>query len=282
MPPELAGLAEADMAGTSDKAEAGNITQFMRDVYFQRSHQGTSEEKLDRELVRLVIEHARKVISHPSRPRSLRLEEFGRAPWADLALEETLDENPTLSATDPFLVELNEERPFSCVAMLDASSSMSGEKHLLSSIAVAVLFLKADPRLTSLVLFSSKARPIKQLGEEEKVEATLLRFLKAVPRGFTNITAGLDAGLQQFARRQIRTGRVGILATDGRATEGGDPVESAREFDFLVVLHLHGAGSSLETSQAIAAGGNGICLEVERFEQLPARLYDALRLLTRR
>lgn len=253
----------------------------MKGLYFQRSHLNDNDGRLNGEIVNLIIDHARRVISHPSRPMEMILEDFSRVPHGELALEETLEENPFLSPQDTFLVEVNRERPFSCVAMLDSSSSMAGEKHLLSSVAVAVLFLKADPRLTSLVLFSSKAKSIKRMGADEKVENTLLRFLKHNPRGFTNITAGLEEGLKQFDKKALRGRKVGILASDGRATEGGDPLEAARKFDFLVVLHLHGPGSHLETSKDLAQAGNGICLEVEKFEELPQRLYDALRLLAR-
>jgi hypothetical protein len=75
--------------------------------------------------------------------------------------------------------------------------------------------------------------------------------------------------------------KVGLIATDGRSTEGADPMEVARQFDFLLVLHLHGPGSHLEASKEMAQHGGGLCLEVERFEELPRRLYDALRFLAR-
>ena len=54
------------------------------------------------------------------------------------------------------------------------------------------------------------------------------------------------------------------------------------QFDFLVVLHLCGAGSDLEASQEIAQAGKGVCLQVEKFEDLPQRLYESLRMLSRR
>lgn len=278
-PPELAGGLESSQLGSLDgKMDAVPQTDNLRSLYFKRNQSTDLDERSDKELVRLVIEHAKGVVSHPSRPMRTIVGEWSQYPHGDLALEETLEENPTLSPFESFLVEVNEERPFSCVAMLDASSSMSGEKHLLSSVAVAVLFLKAAPRLTSLVLFSSKPKTLKAWGVEESVESTLLRFLRYHPRGFTNITGGLGEGLRQLGP----SGRkVGILATDGRATEGGDPTELAKQYDFLVVLHLHGPGSHLETSRQIASAGHGVCLEVETFDQLPQRLYDALRMLTR-
>ena len=106
---------------------------------------------------------------------------------------------------------------------------------------------------------------------------------RPTPRGFTNIARGLEMGMKQFTRGRLPHGRrkVGLIATDGRSTEGGDPAEVARQFDFLVVLHLHGPGSYIEGSREMASRGHGVCLEVERFEELPHRLYEAVRMLAR-
>ncbi len=227
------------------------------------------------------MDQARRVVAHPSRPMLAQLKSFQENPFGELALEETLEDNPSLSVEEELLISESVEKPFSCVTLLDASASMSGDKHLLASIAVAVLLLEVPPKDTSLVVFSSTSKTIKRLRVEESREDTILRFLKVQPKGFTNIYAGLDEGLKQFKTRGARGRKVGLIATDGRSTEGGDPLEAASKYDFLVVLHLHGPGSHLEASQEIAQKGHGICLEVERFEELPQRLYEAVRLLSR-
>lgn len=260
-------------------------TDWMRKLYFQRQRAGTGpgteNDKLDRALVELVLDHAKKVIAHPSRPTLRKTESFVDYPYADLDLETTLEESPMLSEPGDFLVEHQIEKPFSCVAILDASSSMSGDKHLLASIAVAVLLLEVPSRDNSLIVFASEAKTIKRLLIDESPEATVLRFLKSRPRGFTNIARGLDEGLAQAKRLGSARRKVGLIATDGRSTEGGDPLEVAKQFDFLLVLHLHGPGSDIETSKQMAQAGHGVCLEVERFEELPRRLYDSLRMLAR-
>jgi len=276
-PPELA--AESEWHGVGAQAFDGKA-EWIRTVYFQRLR-NNSDPALDRELVNLVLDRARSVVAHPSRPMLHRVENFEKAPFGELALEETLEENPSLSIEQELLMAENVEKPFSCVTLLDASASMSGDKHLLASIAVAVLLLEVPSKDTSLVVFSSHAKTIKRLLQEESREATILRFLKVQPKGFTNIYAGLEEGLKQFGTRGTSGRKVGLIATDGRSTEGGDPLESAAKYDFLVVLHLHGPGSHLEASEEIAQKGHGICLEVERFEELPRRLYEAVRLLAR-
>lgn len=271
---------QSEMEGF-ESSSLGGQTDLLRQLYFQRNRSTEKNDTLDRQLVRLVLEHAKRVIAHPSRPVIHKTESFVRRPFGDLALEESIEESPLLREPEDFLVEYAVEKPFSCAAILDCSSSMSGDKHLLASIAVAVLLLEVQPRDASLVVFASDALTIKPVGVDEPPETTVLKFLKSNPRGFTNIAKGLQTGLNQ-AKRAGTKRKIGLIATDGRTTEGGDPIEVARQFDFLVVLHLHGPGSHLEASKEMAQHGHGICLEVEHFEELPRRLYDALRMLARR
>lgn len=254
----------------------------MRELYFRRVQGAERSEEEDKQLVWLILEHARQIIAHPAKPLERRLEEWTRAPFAELALDETLEEDPMLTDEKSILVEEQREKRFSCAAMLDCSSSMSGDKHLLACIAVAVLLLEVPSAHNALSVFASDAKTVKGLESQESAEATVLRFLKTRPKGFTNIHAGLAEGLAQYRRAGTHRRKVGLLASDGRSTEGPDAVEIARQYDFLVVLHLHGPGSLLEASEAIAEAGNGICLEVRAFEELPRRLYDALRLIARR
>jgi hypothetical protein len=260
--------------------QGGSQGELMRRLYFQKLRVTGSDPSLDRQLVEMVLQQARQVIAHPSKPKRLRLESLWQNPQSDIALEETIEENPFLSADGEFLVETEEEKHFSCVTLLDTSASMSGDKHLLASIAVAVLMLEVPPRDTSLIVFNSEAKPIKALRVDEACEDTVLRFLAMRPRGFTNIEAGLQEGLRQLRGRRGR--KLGLIATDGRSTEGEDPLRPASQYDFLIVLHLHGPGSHLEASREIAQAGHGICLEVEKFEELPQRMYDAVRTLARR
>lgn len=280
-PPELSDQQEfEDMAGGVGDFK----TNLMRQLYFERMGKTQVDEPADRKLVNLVLDHAKKVIAHPSRPQLTKKDSFARVPFGEIDFEETFEQTPILEEVTPetLQVEMTEEKPFTCVAMIDASSSMSGEKHLLASVAVAVLLFEIKPRDASVIVFSSRAQVIKKLSVEEPIGTTVLNFLKFQPRGFTNIAAGLEEGLNQFKRFGGGKKRIGLIATDGRSTEGHDPAEVAKKFDFLVVLHLHGPGSHLESSQAIAAQANGICLEVDNFGQLPKKIYEAVRVLARR
>lgn len=278
MPPELTQALE------SEELEGGALSgkiDLMRKLFFAGQHSSVQNPMTNKQLVALVLEHARRVIAHPSRPMIQRTETFLREPFGEITIEDSLEEDPTLLDPGQFLVTVNEEKPFSCVAMLDTSSSMSGDKHLLASVAVAVLLLEVEPKDASVIVFNSDATAIKELRSDDPPEKTVLSFLRTKPRGFTNIASGLELGLRQLKRFGSQKRKVGLIATDGRTTEGKDPIDIAREFDSLIVLHLHGPGSHIDASREMAQAGHGVCLEVEKFEELPKRLYDAVRLLAR-
>lgn len=255
----------------------------LRELYFRRLQSGPDSFELseDRELVRRVISRAVPIVAHPSRPFLDVQESFQSQPMGEIDIEATLEESWDLSSPESIQVRVRIEKPFHCVAMLDCSSSMSGDKHLTASVAVAVLLLRVALEDVGVVVFHSTAQAVRSLGNSASVEKTVLDFLSVRPKGFTNIAAGLGEGLALLQQAGGKR-RIGLLATDGRGTQGADPADLAKRFDCLVVLHLHGAGSFLEGSQALAAAGNGLCLEVEAFEDLPRKMYEAIRLIARR
>jgi len=253
----------------------------MRKLYFEKQHGIQPSKQTDESLVKLILDRAQKIVSHPAKPRQIRVTNFKDDPSGELELEASFEENVLLDSVDDLRIEISEEKPFSCIVMLDTSSSMAGEKHLLASLAVAVLVLEVPNRNSGLVVFSSEAKTLKKLSHQEDPAVTILNFLRHQPRGFTNIFAGLKEALKEFNNQKQKRKKVGLLATDGKSTEGGDPLELAKQFDFLVVLHLCGPGSDRDSSRKIAQAGHGFCVEVEEFETLPNYLYEILKKLSR-
>ncbi|MBI1861487.1 MAG: VWA domain-containing protein [Deltaproteobacteria bacterium] len=271
MPPELA----ASHGDTPEAGAWGDDWSQVRRLHRKALESSFQDPETDKKLVEAVLKRARQVIAHPTRPKKVEILPFEEFPQDEFELEQSFENDPTLNDSKEMVVEVESDKPTYCVAMLDSSSSMSGDKHLLASIAVAVMLLEL-PETSSLVTFASDANVIKGVDSNQTVEETVLKFLKVRPRGFTNIGRGLETGLRQKYRK-----RVGLLASDGRTTEGEDPFEIAKKFDSLIVLHLHGSGSDIESSRQIAQKGHGTCVEVERYEDLPRKMYDALRLLAR-
>jgi hypothetical protein len=278
--PELPESSEAIPVSTQNQRREEDV---LRELYFERLKDQVDGIDLEEDpaLVRQVIRRAQRVVAHPARPYILKTELFKHFPFEELDIEESLEESWDLSNIDDLKVQVREERSFQCVAMLDCSSSMSGDKHLTASIAVAVLLIKIASKDAGVLVFHSNSQQVKGLMEEESAERTVLNFLKVRPKGFTNIALGLEKGLENLRKAGAKK-RIGLIATDGRSTQGKDPLEFAKQYDCLIVLHLHGPGSYLEASQKMATEGHGICLEVEEFEDLPHRMYEAIRLLAHR
>lgn len=253
----------------------------MRSLYFEKQRGVQSSLADDKTLASLILDRARKIISHPARPRQNLIRSLREFPEGDLEIENSLEENIFLNSAEDLQVEVSVEKTFSCAVILDTSSSMAGEKHLLASLAIAVLVLEIPSENSAIILFSSTGKTLKRLSIREEPEVTILKFLRHQPRGFTNIYEGLQETLKEFGRQKKIKKKVGLLATDGKSTEGGDPVKLAKQFDFLVVFHLCGPGSDLEVSKKIAQAGHGFCVEVQRLEELPQHLYQILKKLSR-
>lgn len=232
-------------------------------------------------LIERVLSQAKHITVHPSRPSRRELHAFNQALIGDLDIESTLEESVLMDSNEKLFIENTVPQVFSCVAMLDTSASMAGEKHLVVSVGVAVLLLKIPGIDLGIEVFNSQSHSVKGLSFAQKPENTVSDFLRIRPTGFTDIALGLEKGLKHFAKSGVKR-KIGFLMTDGRSTLGADPIEQAKLFDRLIVLHLHGPGSYLEASEEIALAGNGLCLEVHEFRDLPQRMYEAVRILSRR
>lgn len=278
MPPELgsASLFE-DLSADNQNDQMA----LMRSLYFEKQLGVKNGQADDKTLASLILDRARKIISHPARPRKNLIRSLREFPEGDLEIESSLEEDIFLNSVEDLQVEVSVEKSFSCAVILDTSSSMAGEKHLLASLAIAVLVLEIPSDQSAIILFSSTGKTLKKLSVKEEPTVTILKFLRHQPRGFTNIYEGLQETLKEFSRQKKLKKKVGLLATDGKSTEGGNPVELAKQFDFLVVFHLCGPGSDLETSQRIAQAGHGFCMEVQKLEDLPQHLYQILKKLSR-
>lgn len=255
---------------------ASEFLSNLKNLYFQNQSKTLHPEEPNLQLVQQIIEQAKRIVAHPSKPQKIVFDSYLKNPFEEINIEETLEENPVIDLLEDFVIEKTEETDLHCVLMLDCSASMAGEKHLLSSLAVAVMLLQLKAQNCSVIHFSNQARVIKKMNTEQSSIETIRQFLKYKPKGFTNIGSGLEAGLKECSNKKRK---MGLLVSDGRTTEGQDPLELAKKFDFLGVLHLEGPGSYLEASQEIARVGQGICFEVNEFEELPRRLYDSIRTL---
>jgi Mg-chelatase subunit ChlD len=179
-----------------------------------------------------IVARARALLRHTSRPTRAVVDHFPAE--GELDLERTLEQPRPWTPSD-LIVQRIEPQNAAVVAILDMSLSMTGDKIALTAVAVAILRLKLD-RL-AVVSFDTKAHPLVGLHEDVPVREIVRRILRVPAQGFTNIEAGLHAGLESL-RGQPKSEQVGIVMTDGIANVGEDPVDAASRFPRLHVVQV--------------------------------------------
>jgi len=132
--------------------------------------------------------------------------------------------------------------PSNVVFLIDASSSMGGNKWTMVKQAVAELIesLKDDDRV-SLVLFGTQAKevfPLASLSQNRKAMKDAIQNLEA-PSGVTNLEAGLKVAFGAFDARskadKVKRVNHVILLTDGFPTDGqGYRVDKTDKYEAIV------------------------------------------------
>jgi uncharacterized protein with von Willebrand factor type A (vWA) domain len=196
----------------------------------------------------------------------------------ELDIEESLQnyQGPKSATPSELIYQARMERNYGMVLLLDTSLSMKGEKLALLGVTIAAVAASVPSQALCILGFDSEIHVIKELSEVLSAEVLVSRILSIPPGGFTNIELGLKA-----ARARIRTGaypraRV-ILVSDGRYTEGKDPVEEAKNFHFIYPVKLGKDPGGRQVMQEIAATGLGRAAEVREMKDLPRFLLNAIR-----
>lgn len=211
-----------------------------------------------------ILRRARELVRHASRPTRVVEDRFPAD--GELDLEATLEQPRPWAPTD-LVVQRIEPRDADVVAILDMSLSMTGEKIALTALAVAILRLKLD-RL-AVVSFDTKAHPLVALDEDVPVREVIRRVLRVPAQGFTNVEAGLVAGLDAL-RIGRHSERVGIVMTDGIANVGRDPVLVAARFPRLHVVQVGPEEKQgTRTCTAMARTGRGRRYRAILYTELP-------------
>jgi uncharacterized protein with von Willebrand factor type A (vWA) domain len=193
-------------------------------------------------------------------------------------IEESLQNYPGKNSPVPaeLVYQARVERNYGMVLLLDTSLSMKGEKLALLGVTIAAVAASVPSQALCILGFDSEIHAIKEFNENVAVEILVSRILSIPPGGFTNIELGLKS-----ARERIRAGifpraRV-ILVSDGRYTEGRDPVEEAKNFHFIYPVTLGKDPGGRSIMREIAATGLGRASEVREMKELPRFLLNAIR-----
>ena len=235
--------------------------------------------------IRSIITRARESLGPVQKPyRYAQVEESharelsSQGAVLELDIEESLQNYRGVASPTPteLVYQARMERNYGMVLLLDTSLSMKGEKLALLGVTIAAVAASVPSQSLCILGFDSEIHVIKEFSEAVPVEILVSRILSIPPGGFTNIELGLKS-----ARERVRTGmypraRV-ILVSDGRYTEGRDPVEEAKNFHFIYPVKLGKDPGGHTVMREIAATGLGHASEVREMKDLPRFLLNAIR-----
>lgn len=265
-----------DHGHAAQKDEGWDLASRYRDIQRYGYLEAKQKKEMSEQAIQAVMTRARESLGPIQKPyRYLHvshedLEAGGEFHSPELDIEETL-----LQPHAP-VFQVKAERDHGLVLVLDTSLSMKGEKLALLGATVAAVALSVPSRALAILGFDSEIHPIKKFEEDVPTETCVERVLSIPPGGFTNITKGLTLAREWILAARFPQARV-ILVSDGRYTEGLDPVEIARLLPFVYPVKIGKEPFGRGVMQEIADTGLGSFLEVREMKDLPAQLLRAVR-----
>jgi len=206
------------------------------------------------------------------RPRRVRASSGG-----DLDLDASLEAVTAARAEGlpPHLDDLTARdwgRPDLAVCLLvDASGSMQGPRLAAAAVTAAACALRTRGE-HAVLAFARNAEVLKALTSAQPPVATVERVLRLRGHGVTALATALRRAADVLAGARAR-GRVVVLLSDCRATDGEDPLPAARALDELVVL---APGADDEPARALAAASGARIETWDRVIAAPGVLTDLL------
>lgn len=196
----------------------------------------------------------------------------------DLDLDRTiteLAETPVLTSSQLWVHDRVPRRR-GVVLLLDVSGSMRGDRAIESATAAAATALAAEHDELAVVAFGTSAEVLKR--SEENVPAAELarRVLSVRPHGLTDLSAGLEAGVDLLAAMRSPV-KIAVVMTDGVQNQGPDARLMATRYRQLNVLAATESPWRLRHCETLAAAGRGRCVQYERLDRLPAAISTLLR-----
>lgn len=284
--PEPAGGKRMDDHGHSQqnpqKDEAWDLASRYRDIQRFGYLEPKQKKEMSEKAIQGVIERAHESlgpIQKPYRYLNVTQEEIDLSGGAyhspELDIEETLM-NPKIGGFQVPVFKVTAERDHGLVLVLDTSLSMKGEKLALLGATVAAVALSVPSQALAILGFDSEIHPIKKFDEEVSLYECVERVLSIPPGGFTNISKGLTIAREWIQSARFQQARV-ILISDGRYTEGIDPVEIAKLLPFVYPVKIGKEPYGRDVMRTIADTGLGTFMEVREMKDLPMQLLQAIR-----
>jgi MoxR-like ATPase len=232
--------------------------------------------------VRAIIFRILQCLGPTPKQTEAQLTPYAPGVEGEIDLESSVDEmlGKAEFLPEDLVLESKRLRKVACVLMVDASTSMSGDKLSMATASLGVLAYKLRYLDYGIVTFSDCAKVVKGVKEKVNLEFLVGDLLDTRAMGLTNLQEALKAGLRELDSVKAED-KVGIVITDGHYTVGGDPRELAARYPKLFVIMIEDYDAKPDLCEDLARLGKGKMYKVADFTEIPKILYDALRGLSR-
>ncbi|MEW6056037.1 MAG: VWA domain-containing protein [Bdellovibrionota bacterium] len=290
--PELLDVAAFEDVSGFDQKASWDVAVRFQDLKRFGHIPDKEKQLLKRRAIAGVLERAHQILGSVIKPERHVVVDYktfvekGQRGELDLlgTLEEALGRggyrNDVLVSNDALRFDSHVEKDVDIALVMDASLSMTGEKIALLAVSVAVVALCMPSARLSLMGFDSRTRWIKRFGEELAVEQVIEKVLELPAGGFTNLELALQETKNGLSGAHKGHANV-ILISDGKYTEGGDPVHLAGQFKRLNILKIGRDQAGRDLLLELTHHGNGRFFEARRVADLPRVMYRAMRTLLR-
>jgi hypothetical protein len=223
-----------------------------------------------------VLQKAREMLGPVQRPyRYFTMEALAAAAFEARGSFTEIDIEESLLEGTPVL-QVRMEKDHGLVLVLDTSLSMKGEKLALLGVTVAAACESMSSDALCILGFDSEIHTIKEFGEVIRTETAIERLLSIPAGGFTNIDLGLRSARMRIESSAHPSARV-ILVSDGRYTEGANPVLEARRIGRVFPVKIGKDPGGRTVMKDIGDSGMGRFGEVREMHDLPGFLLRAIR-----
>ncbi len=291
--PELGTIgADEDISGF-DKKSNWDVAVRYQDLKRLLSIDAKDKEKLKARAIAAILEQAKAVVGPMQKPNIRKtlssLDCIALGVSADFNAEATVQEvlalgqNPSrtnIGVEHLYYDALIEKEAFVTLVM-DASLSMTSEKIALLAVAAAVVLLTMQTQKVSLIAFASKAKVIKSFNEDLTPVQVIERILEIPTHGLTNIEEALVLADKVAHSAKGKKPANVVLISDGKYTEGKDPVYLAKKFRRLHALKIGRDIAGRLLLIDLVRQGSGKLFEARKMSDLPKTMYSVMRLVMR-
>ncbi|MHA2370097.1 MAG: vWA domain-containing protein [Candidatus Hodarchaeales archaeon] len=226
---------------------------------------------------RLVIQMTSELLQTSRKLPKYTSERLRDDPYLDIDLDGTIEQyivDPQRKS-DAVRVFKRSKTGHSVLLIIDSSYSMSGQKIVMAAAAAATICHLFEARDIAVVHFGTKGEIVKSFDEEVSAEALVEQIFALIPKGFTNVYAGLKVGLDELgARKQYRF--TAILLSDCDTNTGKIPSIIAWKLRGLKIITIPPSINDF-MANLIARESRGEIFEAEKVMDIPIilkRIFD--------